>query len=166
MSFDQLIAAINNSLDFINTMIGFVGGFLSATYLEYKRKIDKRRALLMSLFEQLSAYDEPEDIHLNQVKPGYGTPYRGSTFWEIINSDVLDQKKDRELIRLIHEMIGWIENYNAINNLANLSMITTNCNPEIRTELMQGRHVLAVKSFKDIEALKTLLKTKYIKEVS
>ncbi|XEC96689.1 hypothetical protein AB6A23_09210 [Paenibacillus tarimensis] len=75
----------------------------------------------------------------------------------------MDPKKDKELIKLLNSMIGYSENYNTINQLANLSMLTPYCSADVRTDLFQARQALAINSFETIKQLIKLLEEKYIR---
>jgi ATP-dependent protease HslVU (ClpYQ) peptidase subunit len=146
----------------INTIIGALAGamfgaWFTLKYVEERKRKDKRKILLGALLMQLNKYNN-EKLNEHEIgSPALGFSQRAQTMWELLNSDLLDRKKDGKLIESLHEMIGWVENYNQLNNLANLAMIF---NSDKTRFVSEGRDILNMKSRKAVEELKSIIKNK------
>lgn len=148
---------INSSI--ITTVMGiFIGAWVSLYIVEKKKTADKKNCLLKTLFYELSKYSKPEELN-EEAGPYYRTPQRNTLIWNIISSDVLEPKKDEELIICLYEMISWIENFNSANELSNLALIQRN--DQMINFFSNGRNILYNKGYVQKERLEKILKEKY-----
>ncbi|MGI2294156.1 hypothetical protein [Paenibacillus sp. GXUN7292] len=140
--------------DIINTIISLVlGAMITLWIVEARKTSQKRKILLEVLKKNIEAYSDL-DNETDFQKSVIGSPQRSQIFINILSSDILNVKKDKELIILLHEMVGWVENYNAMNNLANLGILLQSPVGVFN----EGRNILNHKSRADVNKLKELLK--------
>jgi len=141
----------------ITTIIGIIfGSWATIKIVEEKKKKDKRKLLLNILNYELNAYTESEPLG---EQTSFRFPHRDKLIWNILTSDILDRKKDKELITNLYELIGWIENYNCANNHANQAILLKN--DEMISLLGKGRDSLYNSSYKQKEVLVKLLRSRY-----
>jgi hypothetical protein len=92
----------------------FFSALLSAAttlYIVEKRKqAEKRAALFNVLYLDLQKYFNPESV--DQLKISWTRPHRVGIITNMLQSDLLNPKKDAELIRELHELLLWIEAFN------------------------------------------------------
>lgn len=147
---------VNNS--FANSIIGaiisaVVSCLLTLKFVE-KRKINRNKKLTLTiLYKELIIYCTPKTS-----LGGFQIPGRKQVIWSILTSDILDTEKDKDLINSLYEMIGWIENFNYVNDYANKTLVENN---EMFNFFSKGRDDLYNGSFKERENLLELLRTKY-----
>jgi hypothetical protein len=139
----------------LNTIISLVfGAIITLKIVERNKTAQKRKIMLEVLLKELEAYDgHKEDYDVGS--PGIGTPQRHYIFWNVLSSDILDVNKDKELIIGIQEMVGWIENYNSMNNMANLGYLLQS--PTSKT-YREARDILNQESFKHSKKLIEIVK--------
>lgn len=153
---NKVIDLLNSSL--FGAILGFVGA-LFITYWNEKNKTKQKRLLLCDvLLRELQKFNlkylSEEDLNkeLERIitdnfngRMSMFTPLKSHTAWALLNSDVLDPKKDNSLIYHLHEFVSWCENYNALSNLANLAHILPNSyNSNARQFWIEG--VIATKN--------------------
>ncbi len=143
----------NLSIAFISII---VTTFTTIKIIEGKKTRDKRKILLGILRYELISYSKPIK---NDNGGNYRSPHRDKVVWSILTSDILNRKKDKILISHLYELIGWIENYNSMNNLANLSIVYKN--EDVANFFANGREILYNKGFEEKDKILYILKNSY-----
>lgn len=142
----------------VSTILGAVIAYYSILGFDKRKTKQKRKYLLGLLFVEIDRYqlfNAKLDEIKKETKLGFGTPHRPEYLWHLLSSDVLSPSKDKELISKMQELIGRITNYNSVNDIANLAIVT---NSEAANQLCTLRDAYQSTVSNSYKALYSLLK--------
>ncbi|OAB41312.1 hypothetical protein [Paenibacillus glacialis] len=132
-----------------------IGAIITLFIVEKKKQTDKRNAIIQSLKEQIEISKPPGGVRdISEYHLFFTTPYWSQTLWMILNSDVLNQKKDALLIRQLTRTAGAMENHNSLAQLTNLAIIY---NSEMKEKLCSEMITINKLIRRDLEELKSML---------
>ncbi|WGU92067.1 hypothetical protein QJQ58_15755 [Paenibacillus dendritiformis] len=133
----------------------FLGAVITLFIVERKKQADKRKAIIQSLKEQIEISMVPARLgDISDHKLFVTTPYWSQTFWMILNSDVLNHKRDAQLIRHLTHIVGAMENHNSLARITNLAIIMDS---DLKERLCQEMITVNKLVRKDLESLKSML---------
>ncbi|WP_199614432.1 hypothetical protein [Paenibacillus alkalitolerans] len=132
-----------------NTIVSLVlGALISIKVIEERKRKEKRKSLLHVLRYELTKYPKKD---ISQSQYFWFLPGRKALIYNVLTSDILHPKKDNQLIIELYELLSWIENYDAVAQLNNISLIVSSQTIEHLTAMSyhynkkmqeQGRKVL------------------------